>query len=60
MDIRFIGGSMGCVVGEKIARAIDRSIAERTPLIVDFRVRRRAHAGRRHQPHADGQNFGRR
>ncbi len=34
MDIRFIGGSMGCVVGEKIARAIDRSLAGRTPLIV--------------------------
>jgi acetyl-CoA carboxylase carboxyl transferase subunit beta len=34
MDIRFIGGSMGCVVGEKIARAIDRSLAERAPLIV--------------------------
>jgi len=34
MDIRFIGGSMGCVVGEKIARAIDRSIADRTPLVV--------------------------
>jgi acetyl-CoA carboxylase carboxyl transferase subunit beta len=34
MDIRFIGGSMGCVVGEKIARAIDRSMAERSPLVV--------------------------
>jgi acetyl-CoA carboxylase carboxyl transferase subunit beta len=34
MDIRFIGGSMGCVVGEKIARAIDRSIADRMPLVV--------------------------
>ncbi len=34
MDIRFIGGSMGCVVGEKIARAIDRSLARRAPLIV--------------------------
>ena len=34
MDIRFIGGSMGCVVGEKIARAIERSLAERSPLIV--------------------------
>jgi acetyl-CoA carboxylase carboxyl transferase subunit beta len=34
MDIRFIGGSMGCVVGEKIARAIDRSLEERTPLII--------------------------
>jgi len=34
MDVRFIGGSMGSVVGEKIARAIDRSIARRTPLII--------------------------
>ena len=34
MDMRFIGGSMGCVVGEKITRAIERSIAERSPLIV--------------------------
>ena len=57
MDIRFIGGSMGCVVGEKIARAIDRSLAERAPLIDRFRVRRRAHAGGRHQPDADGQDL---
>ena len=34
MDIRFIGGSMGCVVGEKIMRAIERSLAESAPLIV--------------------------
>ena len=34
MDMRFIGGSMGCVVGEKITRAIERSVAERSPLIV--------------------------
>jgi acetyl-CoA carboxylase carboxyl transferase subunit beta len=34
MDPRFIGGSMGCVVGEKIARAIERSITVRTPLII--------------------------
>ena len=27
MEIRFIGGSMGSVVGEKIARAIERAIA---------------------------------
>jgi acetyl-CoA carboxylase carboxyl transferase subunit beta len=33
-DMRVIGGSMGCVVGEKIARAIDRSMADRTPLVV--------------------------
>ena len=34
MEPRFIGGSMGCVVGEKIARAIERSIAQRTALII--------------------------
>jgi acetyl-CoA carboxylase carboxyl transferase subunit beta len=34
MDPRFIGGSMGCVVGEKITRSIERSIAQRTPLII--------------------------
>jgi acetyl-CoA carboxylase carboxyl transferase subunit beta len=34
MEPRFIGGSMGAVVGEKITRAVERSIAERTPLIV--------------------------
>jgi acetyl-CoA carboxylase carboxyl transferase subunit beta len=34
MDSRFIGGSMGCVVGEKIARAIERSIANRLALII--------------------------
>ena len=34
MEPKFIGGSMGSVVGEKIARAIDRSIAHRHPLIV--------------------------
>ncbi len=34
MDFTFIGGSMGSVVGEKIARAIDRSIEKRYPLII--------------------------
>jgi acetyl-CoA carboxylase carboxyl transferase subunit beta len=34
MEPRFIGGSMGCVVGEKITRAIERSIQERVPLII--------------------------
>jgi len=34
MDFTFIGGSMGSVVGEKVARAIDRSIEERCPLII--------------------------
>jgi acetyl-CoA carboxylase carboxyl transferase subunit beta len=34
LELRFIGGSMGSVVGETIARAIDRSLASRQPLIV--------------------------
>lgn len=34
MEYGFIGGSMGAVVGETIARAVDRSLATRTPLIV--------------------------
>jgi len=34
MEIKFIGGSMGCVVGEKITRAVERSIARRQPLII--------------------------
>lgn len=34
MDFRFIGGSMGSVVGEKIARAIERSLEGRMPLVI--------------------------
>jgi acetyl-CoA carboxylase carboxyl transferase subunit beta len=34
MEYGFIGGSMGAVVGETIARAIDRSLASRHPLII--------------------------
>lgn len=34
MDFRFIGGSMGSVVGEKIARAIDRAYNNKTPMII--------------------------
>ena len=34
MDFRFIGGSMGSVVGEKIARAIDKAIELKVPLII--------------------------
>ncbi|HWF66857.1 MAG TPA: acetyl-CoA carboxylase, carboxyltransferase subunit beta [Acidobacteriaceae bacterium] len=34
MEYAFIGGSMGAVVGETIARAADRSLATRHPLIV--------------------------
>jgi acetyl-CoA carboxylase carboxyl transferase subunit beta len=34
MDFSFIGGSMGSVVGEKIARAIDYSINKKIPLLI--------------------------
>jgi acetyl-CoA carboxylase carboxyl transferase subunit beta len=34
MDFNFIGGSMGSVVGEKIALAIDYCIESRTPLLI--------------------------
>ncbi len=34
MELRFIGGSMGTVVGEVITRAIERSLERKTPLIV--------------------------
>ncbi len=34
MDFSFVGGSMGSVVGEKIARAIERSIDREVPLII--------------------------
>ncbi|MBF8148485.1 acetyl-CoA carboxylase carboxyltransferase subunit beta [Winogradskyella sp. F6397] len=34
MDFSFIGGSMGSVVGEKIARAADYAIKKKTPLMI--------------------------
>ena len=34
MDFAFIGGSMGSVVGEKIARAIDYSIENKVPFLI--------------------------
>lgn len=33
MDFRFIGGSMGSVVGEKVVRIIERAILDRRPVI---------------------------
>ena len=47
------------VVGEKITRAIERAIERRDAAGDRFRLRRRAHAGRRRQPDADGQDLGR-
>jgi len=34
MEPKFIGGSMGSVMGEKITRAIERCISEQTPMII--------------------------
>jgi acetyl-CoA carboxylase carboxyl transferase subunit beta len=34
MEAKFIGGSMGAVVGEKITRAIERALADHAPVIV--------------------------
>lgn len=34
MEYRFIGGSMGVVVGEKITRSIERAIKEKVPVII--------------------------
>jgi acetyl-CoA carboxylase carboxyl transferase subunit beta len=34
MEFGFIGGTMGAVVGEKVARAIERSLAQKQPLII--------------------------
>ena len=34
LELKFIGGSMGAVMGEKITRAIERSIESKTPLII--------------------------
>jgi acetyl-CoA carboxylase carboxyl transferase subunit beta len=34
LEYRFIGGSMGAVVGERLTRAIERSIENKTPLVI--------------------------
>jgi len=34
MEFSFMGGSMGSVVGEKVARAAERALVERIPLII--------------------------
>jgi len=34
MEFQFIAGTMGAVVGEKVARAIERSIEQKAPLII--------------------------
>ena len=55
-DFSFMGGSMGSVVGEKITRAIEKGLENRTPVIVFSCFRRRAYAGKHSLFDADGQN----
>lgn len=53
-------GSMGHVVGEKVAAMIDRAIAEPGCRRRVLRLRRRPHAGGPHLAHADGESVLRR
>jgi acetyl-CoA carboxylase carboxyl transferase subunit beta len=34
MEFRFIGGSMGAVVGEKVTRAAERAMESKVPLVI--------------------------
>ncbi len=34
MDFKFLGGSMGSVVGEKVARAVDKALELKAPLLI--------------------------
>ena len=54
LELKFIGGSMGAVVGEKITRAIERCLAKKNRVGDRFRVRWRSHAGGRNKPDAAG------
>ena len=58
MDFLFIGGSMGSVVGEKIARAIDHAIQNRTPFLMISRSGGAQDDGSGVFADADGQNVG--
>lgn len=34
LELNFIGGSMGAVVGEKITRSIERALSDKTPIVI--------------------------
>jgi len=59
LELKFIGGSVGSVVGEVLTRAVERSIAQRTPLIVVSASGGMRMQEGRCQPDADGQDLGR-
>ena len=56
MDFGFIGGSMGSVVGEKIARAVDYAIKNGLPYVCITKIGRCPHDGGRTFVDADGQD----
>ena len=58
MDFDFIGGSMGSVVGEKVARTIERAIDKRDSSGTRLLFRWRAHDGGYIVAYADGQDIG--
>ena len=59
MEYRFMGGSMGSVVGEKITRAAERALRAQVAADRGLRLRRRPHAGGHALADADGQDLGR-
>ena len=58
MNFAFMGGSMGSVVGEKIARLARRSLEKKIPAGHRLHLGWRPHAGGRPLPDADGQDLG--
>ena len=56
MEYRFIGGSMGSVVGEKITRAIERALQTRQALVICSASGGAQNDGRVSVAHADGQD----
>ena len=57
MDFSFIGGSMGSVVGEKVARAIDHSLKKKIPLLIISKSGGCPNARGGALTHANGQNL---
>ncbi len=55
-EFRFIGGSMGSVVGERFVEGVRRAAADGCSFIVRVGFRRCAHAGRPEFFDADDQN----
>ena len=57
IDARFMMGSMGHVVGEKITRAMEDATEKKLPVILFCCSGGAQYAGRNRFPDADGKNF---